>query len=251
MRGLLRTMLLACVGCTGLLLLGAAEPAPVLPTKGFYVNDYANILFQSHQDAVLALSSQLYEETGAQVVVLTVDSLQEREIESYARAILRAWQIGGPDSQNGALVLVYKGPEGNLGLTAGGLASLDSGAASRAEAWLQPTSFAAGNLSKAVMDVYRPLVARVYAANGITPDETAAALLEPPAADSSPFGGGTVVFLAILVLILARTYRTSRRYRQKYLKGHVRRVKTYARTYNEEDEYKNEKIYKIDYDGMD
>ncbi|PKM56943.1 MAG: hypothetical protein CVU98_08605 [Firmicutes bacterium HGW-Firmicutes-3] len=75
-------------------------------TSEFYVNDYANILSAETEDAIMKVSVPLAQETGAQIVVVTVDSLEGQDIESYALNLFRKWRIGDSEKNNGLLLLV-------------------------------------------------------------------------------------------------------------------------------------------------
>lgn len=70
------------------------------------VYDYANVIdsanFQAISDSLKAL--QAY--NRAQVVVLTVKSLDGMELEDYSLAVLRSWGIGDKEKNNGVLILV-------------------------------------------------------------------------------------------------------------------------------------------------
>jgi len=75
-------------------------------TPEFYVNDYAGILSAETEEAIMKVSVPLAQETGAQIVVVTVDSLEGQDIESYALNLFREWGIGDATKNNGLLLLV-------------------------------------------------------------------------------------------------------------------------------------------------
>lgn len=81
----------------------AAEPQP---TEQFYVNDYAGIFSAEESDELVTLGEDLYNETGAQVVVLTVDSTDGEEISDYAVRVGRDWGIGTRGEDNGVLIVL-------------------------------------------------------------------------------------------------------------------------------------------------
>jgi len=64
------------------------------------------VLEEETIDYILDINNQLEEETGAQVVVAVVESLQGMEIEDYALNLFREWGIGDKDKNNGVLLLV-------------------------------------------------------------------------------------------------------------------------------------------------
>ena len=90
-----------------------AQGAPdvVEPTEQFYVADYANVIDEATEQLIVEKSAKLYEENGAQVVVVTVDFIGESTIEEYARALFNKWGIGDKDKNNGVLLLMVIGEE--------------------------------------------------------------------------------------------------------------------------------------------
>lgn len=87
--------------------LDAAPAVPSPSAKHFYVLDQAGVLSDAAEYKIQALSSQLSAKANnAQVVVVTVRSLQGEPIEEYALEMLRQWKIGGQKENNGLLLLV-------------------------------------------------------------------------------------------------------------------------------------------------
>ena len=86
-------------------------PEVVEPTEQFYVADYANVIDEATEQLIVEKSAKLYEENGAQVVVVTVDFIGESTIEEYARALFNKWGIGDKDKNNGVLLLMVIGEE--------------------------------------------------------------------------------------------------------------------------------------------
>lgn len=84
-------------------LCGAAYPSP---TSDFFVNDYAGVLSRDTKAYIMDKSASLEQETGAQIVVLTVKSLDGEDPETYALNVGRQWGIGDKDKDNGLLVLL-------------------------------------------------------------------------------------------------------------------------------------------------
>ncbi len=80
--------------------------AVVRPTQSFYVNDYANLLDQDTEDYIINTNIELYEKTGAQIVIVTVQNLEENSLEEYATELFRSFGIGDKDKNNGVLLLL-------------------------------------------------------------------------------------------------------------------------------------------------
>ncbi len=83
------------------LLMGAAPD----PTPELYVNDYADILSDDAEKKIISIGDDLYDETTAQVVVLTVESLNGEDIAEYSVEVFRKWEIGDKDKENGVLIV--------------------------------------------------------------------------------------------------------------------------------------------------
>lgn len=88
-----------------LLLLTVKSYAMVSPTKDFYVNDYANILDPDLEKYIISTNISLEEQTGAQVVVVTINSLEGNSLEDYANELFKKFGIGDKTKNNGVLLL--------------------------------------------------------------------------------------------------------------------------------------------------
>lgn len=81
----------------------------VEPTTNFYVNDYANILSSETEQYIMNTNVELQQKTGAQIVVVTVASLDGMSIEEYANELFNNWGIGDETKDNGLLLLCSYG----------------------------------------------------------------------------------------------------------------------------------------------
>lgn len=80
--------------------------AVVQQTPEFYVNDYANIISDETEQYIININKDLYNKTGAQIVVVSVSSLDGYSIEDYALEVFRSYGIGDKVKNNGVLFLV-------------------------------------------------------------------------------------------------------------------------------------------------
>jgi uncharacterized protein len=85
---------------------GAAQAAPSFPALTGRVVDGAGILSQGAQDKLTALLAEHETQTGNQVVVVTVKSLQDYDVQDYGVQLGRAWGIGQKGKNNGVVVVV-------------------------------------------------------------------------------------------------------------------------------------------------
>ena len=83
------------------LLLGAAPAV----TPEYYVNDYADILSEDAENKIISIGDDLCDQTTAQVVVLTVESLEGRDISEFSVETFREWGIGDEEKENGVLIV--------------------------------------------------------------------------------------------------------------------------------------------------
>jgi uncharacterized protein len=82
-----------------------AEPVSQLHPSN-YVNDFAGVLSAETVSDLNDTCRQLDEQAKAQVSLVTVNSLDGGEIESYANDLFQKWGIGGKSSNRGVLILL-------------------------------------------------------------------------------------------------------------------------------------------------
>lgn len=85
-------------------LANAAEPT--FPTLSGRVVDQARLLSPEKEAEITAKLAQLETDTGDQFVVVTLDSLQDYEIEDYGYRLGRAWGIGSAENDSGVLLII-------------------------------------------------------------------------------------------------------------------------------------------------
>ena len=78
-------------------------------SSGIYVQDYAGVISAPVQGYLQDLGRQLDQKTTAQLVVVTVKSLNGAPLEDYSLKLLRDWGIGNKEKNNGVLMLVSTG----------------------------------------------------------------------------------------------------------------------------------------------
>jgi uncharacterized protein len=100
------------VALLGLVVAGAsAGPAfaqPEVPVLAGRVNDYAHMLSSEADAALESKLAAIEAETGAQVVILTVTSLEDDPIEDFSIRVAETWEIGREQEDNGVILLVAR-----------------------------------------------------------------------------------------------------------------------------------------------
>lgn len=98
---------LCCVAILLTLYAGSVFAASVPgPSQDFYVNDFAGVLTADTKLIIMRDSVALQQQTGAQIVVVTVTTLDGQALETYSLDILRSWGIGDKVKNNGVLILL-------------------------------------------------------------------------------------------------------------------------------------------------
>jgi len=85
----------------GIVLAEAEIPSP---TNNF-INDFAGVLSEPTEQEMERIGTMLQEKTTAQVVLVTIESLDGEDIDSYAVRLFEKWGIGQKDKDNGVLIL--------------------------------------------------------------------------------------------------------------------------------------------------
>jgi uncharacterized protein len=132
------------------------------PTDMFYVNDYASVIDADAEEEMIRYGNQLYEASGAQVVLVTVDFTDGIALEDYAYDLFNAWGIGSADKNNGVLILMSIGDDDYWTMQGEGLEdTLTSGEISDIlQEYLEP-DFAAKEYSAGAEKVYGAFIERL------------------------------------------------------------------------------------------
>jgi uncharacterized protein len=85
-----------------------AQNIPSKPSPARFVNDLANMFPSNQADALEAKLRIYFDSTSTQMVVVTVESLEGYDVESYAYEVASKWGIGQKGKDNGLLILVAK-----------------------------------------------------------------------------------------------------------------------------------------------
>ena len=114
---LLVLMLLFAIGspaadAAGSRLLGTttvtASDLLVKPAQRAYIVDTAGMVSAEDAAQISKIGAELRSKTKAEIVVVTVPTLGDTDIESYANELFRSWGIGDARMNNGVLLLIAK-----------------------------------------------------------------------------------------------------------------------------------------------
>lgn len=73
-----------------------------------YVNDFANILTEPEKAYLQTLLFEVDQNTTAEVVIVTIESLQGEDISKYTVDLASEWKVGKADKDNGLVILYAK-----------------------------------------------------------------------------------------------------------------------------------------------
>jgi uncharacterized protein len=84
-------------------------PQGLFPQGGFpeprgHVNDFANIVSPQIEQQIEAICIEVQQKTGAEIAVVTVDSVGDEYYSEYANKLFTAWGIGEKGKDNGVLL---------------------------------------------------------------------------------------------------------------------------------------------------
>lgn len=143
--------------------------AALKQTDVYYVNDYANVLDQDVEDRIIAANVSLEEQTGAQVVVVTVDFTGGKDIVDYATDLFNDWGIGSADKNNGVLLLLAIGDDDYYALPGTGLEQgLSAGTLDNLLARYLEPDFAVQSYSAGTQKIFNEIIAQLESYYGIS-----------------------------------------------------------------------------------
>ena len=192
-------------------LLALAAPsadAAVLPkpSQREYIVDTAGIVSAEDRAQIEKIGEELREKTKAEIVVVTVATLDGTDIESYANELFRSWGIGDAKQSNGVLLLIAKDDrkfriEVGYGLEG----EITDGRAGEILDKMKPY-FRDEKYSEGVLNAYQKLAAYAYHAAGVTPGADVSETLEEASTheeeEPSILMNVFIFFLAIVGMIL-------------------------------------------------
>lgn len=182
----------------------AAPQIPPKPTSSIYVQDYANVLSSQTINTINQVSQDLNAQTGAQIVVVTLKSLEGASLEDYSLELFRGWGIGNKEKNNGVLLLVaVDDRKSRIAVGYGLEGALPDGLTGRIQDRAMLPAFRNGDYDKGVMQGYASLantVAKEY--NVQIKGVKVTSSPQPNSATELPFWVKILIAVGILGLVL-------------------------------------------------
>ena len=143
------------------------------PSELLYVTDNANILSDETKNYLVKQNETLYEATGAQIAILTIDAIPNGyDSETYSYTVLDHWGVGSSEKNNGVVILLVPG-EGKFWIAQG--AGLDKTLSSYVLNKIidkdLANDFDSGNYDKAVTNTFNSIVKLINKSYSSTEDK--------------------------------------------------------------------------------
>ena len=169
------------------------------PAQREYVVDTAGIVSAEDRAQIEKIGEELREKTKAEIVVVTVTTLDGTDIESYANELFRSWGIGDAKQSNGVLLLIAKDDrkfriEVGYGLEG----EITDGRAGEILDKMKPY-FRDEKYSEGVLNAYQKLAAYAYRAAGVAPGADVSETLE----DASTHEEEPSILMNVLIFFLS------------------------------------------------
>ena len=184
----------------------ADAAVPPRPAQREYVVDAAGMVRPGDAERIRQIGTELREKTKAELVVVTVDTLDGTDIESYANELFRSWGIGNAKQSNGVLLLIAKDDrkfriEVGYGLEG----EITDGRSGEILDKMKPY-FRDEKYSEGVLNAYQKLAAYAYRAAGVAPGADVSETLEEASTheeeEPSILMNVLIFFLAIIGMIV-------------------------------------------------
>ncbi len=143
------------------------------PSELLYVTDNANILSDETKNYLVKQNEILYEATGAQIAILTIDAIPNGyDSETYSYTVLDHWGVGSSEKNNGVVILLVPG-EGKFWIAQG--AGLDKTLSSYVLNKIidkdLADDFDNGNYDKAITNTFNSIVKLINKSYSSTEDK--------------------------------------------------------------------------------
>lgn len=173
------------------------------PPKLFYAADFANVMSGETEQFVVEHSAALADSTGAQVVVVTVESLEGRAVEEYSLDLLRTWKVGS--EKNNGVVILLSTEERKIRVEVGyGLeGALNDSKVGRLLDTCAIPSLKEDQFDEGLMKLYNAVLSEVYTEYGMEVPENVKSLKDYEKEEDTEgwvYGGGILIFVIIIVI---------------------------------------------------
>src|SRR4030042_3569383 len=214
------------------------------PEFSGYINDYVGLLDSGSRSQWEEMAQKIERETGSEIAVAIVDSLQGVTEEEYSVELFERWGIGKEKEDNGLLMLICtEGEPGNRPLRIevgygleGVITDLEAG--ENVNDVIVP-AFQAGNFYTGLYDAIMVIAGQIYEEKGLEPPiatETSPEVSSGNIFSEFPFGWAfcfpipfIIVIIAVLINFFKKRCPRCRKFKLK-ITTTILKAATYAET---------------------
>ncbi len=219
--------------CLAAMLVCGALAEVVRPNDDFWYLDQANVFSEETEGIIFFANQALHKQSGAEIVVVAIDSTEGMGIEDYTYTLFNEWEIGG--SRYLGMVLLMAIEDENYFCMPGAMMGqyIDSATISdMLYEYLEP-DFARGRYDQGAMNFFEAMYEKVVDTLNLDLSIASAridyqsyisenaVLLEEtdhfPRGNKSGFNLGAILFIVILLIVLLRVTRSFRRKPRTYV----------------------------------
>ena len=184
-------------------LVGCGEEEALKPTENFYVNDFADVISKEDESQILSKAVALKEKTTAQVVVVTVESLDGKEAWEYALELGREWGVGDKEADNGIVILMSESDRKiEIAVGYGLEGAIPDSKAGRIIDLYGLEYLKQDNFSKGITSIADAVINEVYIEYGETPEGYTAIDNIKETNDVAENSGSVAVFWIIMIFVV-------------------------------------------------
>ena len=202
MKKLINIITAALAVCIFILPLSAANKYPK-PTSQFFINDFAEVIEQSAEDEIYSKGAALQEKTTAQVVVVTVDTLDGEEPADYALELGREWGVGQEEEDNGVVILLAETERQLYSAVGYGLeGALPDSKTGRIIDIYGLDYLKNNDFSNGLLEIFKAVVNEVYIEYGEEPEEGYTAIEDTNEETLEEYGARVLVSWVIMIAVV-------------------------------------------------
>lgn len=186
-------------------------------TERFFVNDFADVLEPNDEDTMYNMAVSLNNSTTAQVVVVTVESLDGKEPDEYALELGREWGVGTEENNNGIVILLSESDrEINIAVGYGLEGALPDSKTGRIIDVYGLEYLRRDDFSKGITAIQNAIVNEVYLEYGMEPQDGYVAIDRIGSQIATEDAGEVVVSWIIMLVIVMIVLMLSGRRRRSF-----------------------------------
>jgi uncharacterized protein len=169
-------------------------------TNEFFVNDFANVINDDIETELQSIGVCLYEQTTAQVVVVTVDSLDGYDVDEYALELGREWGVGSEENNGIVLLMSVNDRQVTIQVGYGLEGCLPDGKTGRILDTYAIPYLSENDFSTGLSEAYKAIVSVVCEEYGV---ELSDYNLEDYNSNYEEFEDETIVFAVAIVMVIS------------------------------------------------